>query len=51
MEKRNSQHDLALDELEDYLTKKSNMGERFEAKELAEAINGFRTSWNHGTVF
>ena len=38
-EKRNSQYDLALDELEDYLADKSGVEEAYEAKELAEAIN------------
>ena len=40
-DKRNSQYDLALDELEEYLADESSVEEAYEAKELAEAINGF----------
>ena len=40
-EKRNSQYDLALDELEEYLADNSGVEEAYEAKELRSAINGF----------
>ncbi len=40
-DKRNSRYDLALDELEDCLADSGGVEEALEAKDLAEAINGF----------
>ena len=50
-EKRNSQYDLALDELEDYLADKSGVEEAYEAKELAEAINSFMATLSYTDRF
>ena len=50
-EKRNSQYDLALDELEDALADKSSVEEAYEVKELAEAINGFLATLNYTDRF
>ena len=44
-EKRNSQYDLALDELEECLSDNGSVEEVYEAKELREAINGFIRGW------
>ena len=49
--KRNSQYDLALDELEEFLTDKSSVEETYEAKELAEAINCFMATLNYSDRF
>lgn len=40
-QKRNSQYDLALDELEECLAERGSVEDAVEAKELAAAINGF----------
>ena len=50
-EKRNSQYDLALDELEEYLADNSSVEEAYDAKELAEAINGFMATLNYTDRF
>lgn len=50
-EKRNSQYDLALDELEEYLADNSSVEDAYEAKELAEAINGFMATLNYSDRF
>ena len=48
---RNSQYDLALDELEEYLADNSSVDEAYDAKELAEAINGFLATLNPSDRF
>ena len=48
---RNSQYDLALDELEEYLADNSSVDEAYDAKELAEAINGFMATLNYSDRF
>ena len=48
---RNSQYDLALDELEEYLADNSSVDEAYDAKELAEAINGFMATLNYADRF
>ena len=48
---RNSQYDLALDELEEYLADSNGVEEAYEAKELAEAINGFMATLNYSDRF
>ncbi len=50
-EKRNSQYDLALDELEEYLSDSSGVEEAVEAKELTEAINGFLAALDYSDRF
>ncbi len=50
-EKRNSQYDLALDELEEYLADNSSVEDVYDAKELAEAINGFMATLNYTDRF
>ncbi len=50
-EKRNSQYDLALDELEEYLAAKSSVEEAYEAKEVRAAINGFLATLNSSDRF
>ncbi|MBQ6371605.1 MAG: sigma-70 family RNA polymerase sigma factor, partial [Oscillospiraceae bacterium] len=50
-EKRNSQYDFALDELEEYLSDSSNVEDLYSAKELAEAINGFMATLNYSDRF
>ena len=50
-EKRNSRYDLALDELEEVLADSSDVEKAFEAKELAEAINGFMATLNYSDRF
>ena len=50
-EKRNSQYDLALDELEEYLADHNNVEKDYEAKELKEAINGFMSTLNYSDRF
>lgn len=50
-EKRNSQYDLALDELEEYLADNSSVEEAYDAKELAEAINGFMATLSYTDRF
>ena len=49
--KRNSQYDLALDELEETLADSNNVEETYGAKELAEAINGFMATLNYSDRF
>ena len=49
--KRNSQYDLALDELEEVLSGRDSAEEAFEAKELRVAINGFLASLNASDRF
>ena len=49
--KRNSQYDLALDELEEVLSDRNSVEETYEAKELAEAINGFMATLNYSDRF
>ena len=48
---RNSQYDLALDELEEYLADNSSVEAAYEAKELSDAINGFMASLNYSDRF
>ena len=48
---RNSQYDLVLDELEEYLADNSSVEEAYDAKELAEAINGFMATLNYSDRF
>ena len=50
-EKRNSQYDLALDELEEYLADNSSVEEAYDAKELRAAINGFLATLNPSDRF
>ena len=50
-EKRNSQYDLALDELEEVLSAGSSVEEALEAQELRAAINGFLDSLNDSDRF
>ena len=42
---------LALDELEEYLADSNGVEEAYEAKELAEAINGFMATLNYSDRF
>ena len=50
-DKRNSQYDLALDELEDYLTDSDSVEKAYEAQELKEAINGFIATLSYSDRF
>ena len=50
-EKRNSQYDLALDELEEYLAENNSVEETYEAKELRSAVNGFLAALNPSDRF
>ena len=50
-EKRNSQYDLALDELEEVLSDRDSVEEAVEAKELSKAINGFIATLNKSDRF
>ena len=50
-EKRNSQYDLALDELEEYLAENNSVEETYEAKELRSAVNGFLATLNSSDRF
>ncbi len=50
-EKRNSRYDLALDELEEVLADSADVEKAYEAKELAEAINGFMATLNTSDRF
>ena len=50
-EKRNSQYDLALDELEEYLADNSAVEDTVAAKELAEAINRFLDTLSYEDKF
>ena len=50
-EKRNSQYDLALDELEEALSDRYSVEEAVEARELSEAINGFIATLNKSDRF
>ena len=48
---RNSQYDLALDELEECLGDNGSVEDAYEAKELAEAINSFMAALNYSDRF
>ena len=50
-DKRNSQYDLALDELEDYLSDSDSVEKAYEAQELKEAINGFIATLSYSDRF
>ncbi|MBR0200177.1 MAG: sigma-70 family RNA polymerase sigma factor [Oscillospiraceae bacterium] len=50
-DKRNSQYDLALDELEDYLCDSDSVENAYEAQELKEAINGFLATLSYSDRF
>ena len=50
-DKRNSQYDLALDELEEYLSDSDSVEKAFEAQELKEAINGFLATLSYSDRF
>ncbi len=49
--KRNSHYDLALDELEEYLSDNGSVEKSYEASELAAAINGFIATLNYSDRF
>ena len=48
---RNSQYDLALDDLEEILADNNSVEEAYEAKELRAAINGFLATLNPSDRF
>ena len=48
---RNSQYDLALDDLEEILADSNSVEEAYEAKELRAAINGFLATLNPSDRF
>ena len=48
---RNSQYDLALDELEEVLADSDSVEKAYEAQELREAINGFMATLNSSDRF
>ena len=50
-DKRNSQYDLAIDELEDYLSDSDSVENAYEAQELKEAINGFLATLSYSDRF
>ena len=50
-DKRNSQYDLALDELEEYLSDSDSVEKAYEAQELKEAINGFLATLSYSDRF
>ena len=50
-EKRNSQYDLALDELEECLSDNGSVEKAYEAKELRGAINSFVATLNYSDRF
>ena len=50
-DKRNSQYDLALDELEDYLSDSDSVENAYEAQELKEVINGFLATLSYSDRF
>ena len=50
-EKRNSQYDVALDELEDCFSDGNSVEDEFDAKELSEAINSFLATLNYSDRF
>ena len=50
-DKRNSQYDLALDELEDYLSDSDSVEKAYEAQELKEAINSFLATLSYSDRF
>ena len=50
-EKRNSQYDLALDELEEVLSDNNSVEEAYEAKELRASVNGFLATLNDSDRF
>lgn len=50
-EKRNSHYDIALDELEECLSKSGSVEEEYDAMELSEAINTFLSTLNYTDRF
>ena len=50
-EKRNSQYDLALDELEEVLSDSDSVERAYEAQELKEAINDFLATLSYSDRF
>ena len=48
---RNSQYDLALDELEEVLSESGSVEDAYEEKELRAAINGFLATLNYSDRF
>ena len=50
-EKRNSQYDAALDELEEYISSGSSVEDEYTVKELSEAINDFLSTLNYSDRF
>ena len=50
-DKRNSQYDLALDELEEYLSDSDSVEKAYEAQELKEAINSFLATLSYSDRF
>ena len=48
---RNSQYDLALDDLEEILADSNSVEEAYEAEELRSAINGFLATLNPSDRF
>ena len=50
-DKRNSQYDLALDELEEVLSDSDSVEKAYEAQELKEAINGFLATLSYSDRF
>ena len=50
-DKRNSQYDLALDELEEYLSENESVEKAYEAQELKEAINSFMATLSYSDRF
>ena len=50
-DKRNSRYDLALDELEEYLSDSDSVEKAYEAQELKEAINGFLATLSYSDRF
>ena len=48
---RNSQYDLALDELEEVLSESDSVEDTYEEKELRAAINGFLATLNYSDGF
>ena len=50
-EKRNSQYDAALDELEEYISSGDSVEDEYAVKELSEAINSFLATLNYSDRF
>ena len=50
-DKRNNQYDLALDELEEYLSENESVEKAYEAQELKEAINSFMATLSYSDRF